>query len=575
MNQNSPQPADAPPAGFFASIRRIGVWRTDDRWVGGVAAGVAHRMGIDPVIIRGLVIITALFGGVGLILYGAAWALLPEASDGRIHLEEAVRGRFDIAIVGAAAIFLTGVSNPVFWWDGSVGWRLSWFVAVAAVVGVVVLVLSQRRPAGPPSSPPFGTPPPAPRTPENPMTTTDTTVAAGTDRHAHTDPTAPVTAAQLRLDDLAQPHAGDLAQPRAAAVAERQDVTDATAVTTPLLLAGSTTETAPLPGSPAEDAGTPDGGGTGAPDETGTPSGDADTPSYNVGGPGPATAGSWDDGSSDSGRGSGGWGSDGWGSGGSGSGGSGGGWGGGRADSAQPAPAPVRVVPGPGARLTSAVLAVSLLAAAGLTLANHTGVLDANPWLLVGGTVLTVLGAGVVLSGVLGRRQGGIGVLGLFVALVLVPSAVIAATVPGLTRIGADGWRVIGDDHFAPTTIASAEAGRSVAAGSLLVDLTELDLDTTDDLSIAVEVGFGSTRVIVPDDVGVTINAEIGAGELVGPHDDEWTVQHADTGLTSRSNGDTTAGGLGVDASLSRPGTPHITIEAEVGFGQIVIEEQS
>ena len=555
MNQNSSQPVNAPPAGFFTSIRRIGVWRTDDRWIGGVAAGVAHRMGIDPVIVRGLFVVTALFGGVGLLLYGAAWALLPEASDGRIHLEEAVRGRFDIAIIGAAVFFLTGLSNPVFWWDGPVGWRLSWLIAVGAVVGIVVLVLTQRRPTGPPTPPPpFGAPPAAPRTPENPMTTTDDTVAAGTVRPPHTDPTSPV--------DPTQPHPDDLAQPTPGAVpTERLDISDAT--TTPLLLTGSTTETAPLPGAAGE-TGTPDDGDAPPGADAAAPSGEAGASTYNVGGPDPA--GGWGGGS-----GGGGWGSGGWGTGGSDS----SGWGGSPTDPSRPTPAPVRVVPGPGSRLTSAVLALCLLAAAGLTLANHVGVLEANTWLLAGGTVLVLLGLGVVLSGVLGRRQGGIGVLGFFVALVLVPSAIVAATVPGLTRLGADGWRVVGDDHFTPTTITSAEAGRSVAAGSLLVDLTELDLDTTDDLTIAVEVGFGSTRVIVPDDVGVTVNAEIGAGELVGPHDDEWTVRHADTGLTSRSNGDSTAGGLGVDASVSRPGTPHITIEAEVGFGQIVIEEQS
>src|SRR5699024_2025569 len=82
-------PPPPPPSGFFASVRRLGIWRSQDRWAGGVAAGIARRYGVDPLLVRGILVVVTMFGGLGLVLYGLGWALLPEASDGRIHLEQA------------------------------------------------------------------------------------------------------------------------------------------------------------------------------------------------------------------------------------------------------------------------------------------------------------------------------------------------------------------------------------------------------------------------------------------------------------------------------------------------------
>lgn len=57
----------------MTAVRR----RTDDRLLGGVAAGLGRWLGVDPVLVRiGFVTLTAA-GGVGLVVYGALWALLP------------------------------------------------------------------------------------------------------------------------------------------------------------------------------------------------------------------------------------------------------------------------------------------------------------------------------------------------------------------------------------------------------------------------------------------------------------------------------------------------------------------
>ena len=51
---------------------------TTDRKVAGVAGGLARHLDIDPLILRVGFVVLAFFGGAGLILYAAIWALVPE-----------------------------------------------------------------------------------------------------------------------------------------------------------------------------------------------------------------------------------------------------------------------------------------------------------------------------------------------------------------------------------------------------------------------------------------------------------------------------------------------------------------
>ncbi|MBD5786855.1 PspC domain-containing protein [Cellulosimicrobium terreum] len=141
--------------GFFDAVRRVGVSRSDDRWVGGVAAGVAERFGIDPLLVRGILFVTFFLSGAGFVLYGLAWALLPERSDGRIHAQEAVRGNFDVALLGAIPLVIVGFSWQVrwlSWWDYlHLGWLngLFWVAAIVTVAIVAVPILNQRAKRGP------------------------------------------------------------------------------------------------------------------------------------------------------------------------------------------------------------------------------------------------------------------------------------------------------------------------------------------------------------------------------------------------------------------------------------------
>jgi len=223
--------------------------------------------------------------------------------------------------------------------------------------------------------------------------------------------------------------------------------------------------------------------------------------------------------------------------------------------------------------MTSLVLAICLLGAAGVALAHQQGALDANPWLIGGGGVLAVLGAGVLVSGLRGRSQGGIGVAGLLVALVMVPTAAAAATLPGFARFGADATTWAGDPTWAPRTAAEAEGGYSLVAGELVVDLTELDEDAT----VPVSVTFGNLTLVVPDDADVTVNAEVAAGEIVGPLDDDWSGPGAPWWGSTRTD-DSITNGTGIRTTLVQEGSgrgPEIVVDAAVTFGQLNIEETS
>jgi phage shock protein PspC (stress-responsive transcriptional regulator) len=132
---------------FFDWIRSQGIYRGRDRWIGGVASGIARRLGVDPLIIRGVLIVLTVFAGIGVLAYGLAWALLPEP-DGRIHVQEAAAGRWTAGMTGALITSVIGfpsLGTGVWGWDrfgfGAFVWTVFW------VGGAIYLVyyLTQRN----------------------------------------------------------------------------------------------------------------------------------------------------------------------------------------------------------------------------------------------------------------------------------------------------------------------------------------------------------------------------------------------------------------------------------------------
>src|SRR6476661_9348613 len=102
--------------GMFSTLRGFGVRRnTDDRWLAGVCSGVADRLGIDPLIVRGALIVLLFVGGLGGLVYLIAWALLPD-QNGKILAEAALHGDgWGIALLIVIGIALiSNISDR--WW---------------------------------------------------------------------------------------------------------------------------------------------------------------------------------------------------------------------------------------------------------------------------------------------------------------------------------------------------------------------------------------------------------------------------------------------------------------------------
>ncbi len=117
MTEN-PDPAPgatfAPPPPSYAPrvLRRT----RDDRVIGGVAAGFGRWLGVDPVVVRVVLVVLAIFGGSGLLLYAAGWLFIPEEG----------------APANEAQRFIESTGKP-----GSTG-RIA-FIVVAGGLGIIVL----------------------------------------------------------------------------------------------------------------------------------------------------------------------------------------------------------------------------------------------------------------------------------------------------------------------------------------------------------------------------------------------------------------------------------------------------
>ncbi|WP_455955343.1 PspC domain-containing protein [Actinomyces sp.] len=153
---------------FFESMRGSGWYRAQPRVIGGVCSGVAARTGWDMSLVRVLTVLAAFFIPVVPLAYALGWLLLPEAQDGRIHLEEALEGRFDIAVVGGIVLGLFSLSSlipSVGLIFGGAGIGFGSFFALAIIGGLIGLVylvvasasLSNKR-RGPGAPGQYGTP---------------------------------------------------------------------------------------------------------------------------------------------------------------------------------------------------------------------------------------------------------------------------------------------------------------------------------------------------------------------------------------------------------------------------------
>ncbi|MFB0834069.1 PspC domain-containing protein [Arthrobacter halodurans] len=504
-------PVESP---FFRWVRELGVHRSEDRWIGGVAAGAGRRFGIDPILARGIVVVLAVFTGIGLLLYGLAWALLPEP-DGRIHAQEAGRGRWSGGMTGALVFFLLGTFDrpgPFGQWFFVPGWDGWWggtFWTLVVVGGIVWLVVAQSRKRG--LENPAGGPGPlddGPRRPE-----------AGGYSPPGPEPYGPE---QFR----AAPAGADQPAPAAAAGATTAgttatDATTAGTTATDATTAGTTATDPGFPGDPS--AAGSDAASHGSVPDTST-SGDATAPiarnhptlplaahgrglsaplgdqrsghSATLGSTASAAASASKPGQASSPR---------------------------YPDpdfrnpgfqdrgfpnrGAQAGYEPPRAVPAPAvpARTSeplpgyavAVVLGISILVAGATVLADMFALIDLGDDTLAVAmaAALTVLGAGLV--GAAARRHSGGALTGFAIAL-LVPTILVSGAT--INRSQVQPW-------IGPIAVHEGNEYTYVFSGASL-DLTPWGTDITTDTSLTVNTVFSSLDLTVPDNIPVVIEAD-------------------------------------------------------------------
>ncbi|MEV8264955.1 PspC domain-containing protein [Microbacterium sp. NPDC077057] len=154
-HQASAQDAPRRPRGadrFLLWVAGLGVVRTDG-WLGGVAAGIAIRLRIDPLIVRGILVVAALFGLPALFLYALAWAVLPDV-DGRVHLRDLLQRRYDPVQLGILALAVIGLfpTAPLtgrLFGLGYDGWSalstFTWVVGLVLAAALLFLIVRASR----------------------------------------------------------------------------------------------------------------------------------------------------------------------------------------------------------------------------------------------------------------------------------------------------------------------------------------------------------------------------------------------------------------------------------------------
>lgn len=149
---------------------------------------------------------------------------------------------------------------------------------------------------------------------------------------------------------------------------------------------------------------------------------------------------------------------------------------------------------------------------------------------------LAVIGAGLLLGAVLGRARGLI-----LVGFLLIPVLLASVFADGPWRAG---WAEV---RYTPASVAELEPVYELEAGELTLDLRRVQPDG--EQQVAVRLGAGSLRVLVPEGVGVEVEAGVEAGDIEV--------------LGRRSSG------LGASLEVTEPGDGRLVLDLTTDLGEI------
>jgi signal transduction histidine kinase/phage shock protein PspC (stress-responsive transcriptional regulator) len=134
------------------------------KYVGGVCAGLGRHLGVDPLVVRIAFVAAATAGGVGILLYAAAWVLIPadDAGERKTPARRIRRGRAAIEVAFGVGLLTLSVLLTMravgLWFSDAVVWP----VVLLAAGGGLLWRQSLRPTQTEVAAPAVGTPAPEP-----------------------------------------------------------------------------------------------------------------------------------------------------------------------------------------------------------------------------------------------------------------------------------------------------------------------------------------------------------------------------------------------------------------------------
>src|SRR5688572_4389824 len=119
----------------------------DDRYIAGVAGGLAKFLGLDPAVVRVVAVILVFFGGAGALLYAAAWLLVPEEGAPVPAGGEGQQRNRALVVLGVAVLLL--IAWPLFFAPAALVFPLAFLVLAGLVTGWLATGKWPERQPGP------------------------------------------------------------------------------------------------------------------------------------------------------------------------------------------------------------------------------------------------------------------------------------------------------------------------------------------------------------------------------------------------------------------------------------------
>ena len=153
MSTDFSTPTEQPRAGYppLSTLRRS---RTD-RKIAGVSGGIGRYAGIDPLIVRILFVVLAVFGGSGLLLYALGWLLVPEDGETESEGERLFHGRSKSSlstVLAIVVVLVVGLAATGTLLDSGPGLGGLGVLIVVSVLVVLLLRNGNRPPVAAPAS---------------------------------------------------------------------------------------------------------------------------------------------------------------------------------------------------------------------------------------------------------------------------------------------------------------------------------------------------------------------------------------------------------------------------------------